>query len=99
MTNTTPDPDRAQPRRFWLIRRQEDSGTRGSGTVAEGAVWTTGQVTLHWPGQLVVTSHWASLDDLLATHGDRTQATVEWLDGGDDHSECAEYDGGAIWVH
>ncbi|MFC9693484.1 hypothetical protein ACFTSF_33350 [Kribbella sp. NPDC056951] len=96
--NADLDPDRVVPRRFWLVRRQARSGA--DGIVAEGTLWSTGLVALHWPGRPPTTALWASLDELLST--DRRIA-VEWLDASNDwrceHIECVEYDGGAIWIH
>ncbi|GAA1680309.1 hypothetical protein GCM10009745_25390 [Kribbella yunnanensis] len=92
------DPDRVAPRRFWLVRRRAGSGT--GGIVAEGTLWSSGRIAVHWPGRPPATSSWVSLDDLLAR--DRS-TTVEWLDASNDwrceHIECVEYDGGAIWIH
>lgn len=96
---------RTLPRRFWLVRHQDVSGVSGTGIVAEGIVWSSGQVALHWPGLPTCTSTWAALDDLLAVHGHGGWTTVEWIDNGTgpgagcEHSECVEYDKGAIWVH
>ncbi|MFK4085560.1 hypothetical protein ACI2LF_15710 [Kribbella sp. NPDC020789] len=93
MSNST-----APPRRFWLVQRE-------AGIVAEGIVWSSGQVAVHWPGQPLATSQWASLEGLLAVHGSGERATIEWIDRADiwpcerDHTECVEYDNGAIWVH
>ncbi|TDO46656.1 hypothetical protein EV643_11039 [Kribbella sp. VKM Ac-2527] len=75
-----------------------------TGIVAEGTVWSSGQVALYWPGQPVATSLWASVDDLLAVHGHGGWTSVEWIDKGNDWhihdtAECVEYDNGAIWVH
>ncbi|TDD46992.1 hypothetical protein E1263_35450 [Kribbella antibiotica] len=92
------DSERMAPRRFWLIRR----GTRSDadGIVAEGTLWSSGRVALHWPGQPPATTLWGSLDDLLVVHG---RDAVAWLDDSDDwrceHVECVEYDAGAIWIH
>jgi hypothetical protein len=98
------DPDRMPPRRFWLVRHRNGSHVSGTGIVAEGTVWSSGQVALHWPGQPVATSQWASLDDLLAVHGHGGWTSVEWIDTGNDWhihdtAECVEYDNGAIWLH
>jgi hypothetical protein len=98
-------PDRMPPRRFWLVRHDEVAGVGGRGIVAEGSVWSSGQVALHWPGRPLATSVWASLDELLAVHGYDGWTMVEWIDNGDDrhclheYAECVEYDGGAIWIH
>ncbi|WP_405058462.1 hypothetical protein OG474_37825 [Kribbella sp. NBC_01505] len=84
----------APPRRFWLVQDE-------AGIVAEGILWSSGQVAVHWPGRPVGTSQWTSITDLLAVHAHE----VEWIDTGRGrrrecaHAECVEYDNGAIWVH
>lgn len=94
-------PDRTPPRRFWLLRHHDVYGVGESKIVAEGTVWSSGQVALHWPGQPMATSLWASLDDLLAEHGHDDRATIEWIDDGchSERAECVEYYDGAIWIH
>jgi hypothetical protein len=56
------------------------SGISGTGVVAEGAVWSSGAVALHWPGRPRATSVWASLDDLRSAHGDEGATEVRFLD-------------------
>lgn len=68
------------PRRFHLVRRKDPSGVSGTGVVAEGAVWSSGAVALHWPGHPRATSVWGSLEDLVAAHGHNGSTVVEWLD-------------------
>lgn len=84
MSTELPDRDRAAPRRFWLVRHHDVSGISGTGIVAEGSLWSSGQVALHWPGQPTCTSTWASLADLLHVHGHGGWTTVEWIDNGND---------------
>jgi hypothetical protein len=95
--------DRTPPRRFWLVRHHDVSGVTGPGIVAEGTLWSSGAVALHWPGHPRSTSQWGSLAELLAAHGHGGWTTVEWIDNGNDwrseHADCVEYDHGAIWVH
>ena len=74
MDTTTP------PRRFHLVRHRDVSGVSGTGIVAEGAVWSSGWVALHWPGHPRATSVWASLDDLVIAHGHAGATEVRFLD-------------------
>ncbi|TDD62379.1 hypothetical protein E1263_04280 [Kribbella antibiotica] len=86
------DPEWTLPRRFWLIQRYGDQ------PVAEGVVWSGGQVTLHRPACSGWSGLWASLDRMLACQGDTV--AVAWVDDGDDiHRECVEYYDGAVWIH
>jgi hypothetical protein len=101
--------DRTPPRRFWLVRHHDVSGVSGTGIVAEGTLWSSGQVAVHWPGRPQCTSNWGSLDELLAVHGHGGWTTVEWIDKGNDwrneRAECdeglppVEYVNGAIYLH
>lgn len=69
------------PRTFHLIRHTDVSGISGTGVVAEGALWSSGKVALHWPGYPSSTAVWSGLDELLAAHGHDGETTIEWLDG------------------
>ncbi|GAB3935667.1 hypothetical protein GCM10029976_046240 [Kribbella albertanoniae] len=68
------------PRRFHLVRHRDVSGVSGTGIVAEGAIWSSGAVALHWPGRPRATSVWASLDDLRIVHGHEGATEVRFLD-------------------
>lgn len=58
-------------RTFYLERKQDMSGVSGTGRVAEGVVFSTGTVALHWcvSDKPQCTSLWESLADLEAVHG------------------------------
>jgi hypothetical protein len=68
------------PSRFHLVRHRDLSGVSGTGVVAEGVVWSSGAVALHWPGRPRATSIWSSVDDLLAVHGHGGATKVQWID-------------------
>lgn len=72
---------RTPPRRFHLYRRADPTGLSGTGIVAEGTLWSSGAVALHWPGNPRSTSVWAGLDALLAAHGHDGLTEVRWIDG------------------
>ena len=71
------------PRRFHLFRKVDVSGVSGTGVVAEGAVWSSGAVALHWPGHPRATSVWASIHDVMEAHGHEDATEVRWLDDGE----------------
>lgn len=77
------------PRRFQLLRNEDISGVSGTGVVAEGAVWSSGAVALHWPGYPQATSVWASIYDLIAAHGHDGATEVVWIDEGPSVSPAA----------
>jgi len=90
------------PRRFLVVRRRDMPAVDGTRVVAEGALWSSGEVSVHWPGLPAATSRWASLNDLLTVHESDKSIAVEWIDDSSDwpsnHSECVEYYDGAIWI-
>lgn len=57
------------PRPFVLRRAVDHTGVSGTGTVAEGALFTDGTAVIRWRGRHASTVVWASLDDALAVHG------------------------------
>lgn len=68
------------PRRFQLVRHVDHSGVSGTGIVAEGAVWSSGAVALHWPGHPRATSVWSSIDDVRIAHGHGGDTSIKFLD-------------------
>ena len=68
------------PSRFHLVRHRDVSGISGTGVVAEGVVWSSGAVALHWPGSPQATSIWSGIDSLLAVHGHDGATQVRWID-------------------
>lgn len=71
----------APPRRFWLRRHTDPSGVSGTGYIAQGSLWTSGAVALHWPGDPVTsTIVYDSLADLVHCHGHNGETVVEWID-------------------
>jgi len=68
------------PRRFHLVRRREVPGVSDPGVVAEGALWSSGALSLHWPACPNPTSAWAGFSDLLAARENGSQVEVQWID-------------------
>lgn len=72
--------DAVRMRRFMLYRRNDPGGVSGTGNVAEGIVFSGGEVVLHWlraPGGINL---YRSLGDLLDVHGHQGQTRVSFLD-------------------
>lgn len=70
-----------EPRLFHLVRHADVSGVSGTGTVAEGVLWSDGAVSLRWRGQWPATSAWeGGLEAVLAVHGHSGATEVRWLD-------------------
>jgi hypothetical protein len=70
-----------RPRLFHLIRDEDHTGVSGTGIVAEGAMFSTGPVTLHWisNGHSSTALH-DSLENLIAIHGHGDKTRVVFLD-------------------
>jgi hypothetical protein len=69
-----------KPHTFELIRHADISGVSGTGTVAEGCVFTDGSVALRWRGRNPSTAVWPDLDSIIAVHGHSGSTVVRWLD-------------------
>jgi hypothetical protein len=67
-------------RRFLLLRVEDVSGVSGTGTVAEGVVFSSGSAVLSWRSQIRSMTVYDSIDDLLAIHGHEGRSRIEWLD-------------------
>jgi hypothetical protein len=83
------DSARILPRRFHLLRHDDVSEVSGTGVVAEGVLWSSGAVALHWPGYPSATSVWAEIYSLIAAHGHGGATEVVWLDDGPEFSVAA----------
>lgn len=70
----------SRARRFVLKRSNDVSGVSGTGVVAEGCVWSTGQATLCWLSHLNTVATYHSIDVLLEIHGHNGATVVEFID-------------------
>ncbi|HEU4946624.1 MAG TPA: hypothetical protein VFT31_05675 [Kribbella sp.] len=69
-----------KPQVFELVRYADVSGVSGTGTVAEGCVFTDGSVALRWHGENPSTAVWPDLESIIAVHGHCGSTVVRWLD-------------------
>lgn len=72
-----------RPRRFRLRRYRDISGVSGTGHPAEGVLFSTGAVALHWTGKHPCTAIWPDIDSVIAVHGHGGATVVEWIDDED----------------
>lgn len=69
-------------RRFHLVRSEDVSGVSGTGIVAEGIQFSTGDVCVVFTTRGVAAVNvFKSLPDMKDIHGHEGKTTVEWLDG------------------
>jgi hypothetical protein len=67
--------------RLFVLERTEDvSGVSGTGTVADGVLWPTGQVCVCWRGPRSSIAVWQTLDDAIAIHGHDGKTKAVFLD-------------------
>ncbi len=72
--------ERWVPRRFRLVRHEDETGTSGIGVVVEGVQFTDGTVVLRWLTNTTSIAIYASIDDVIAIHGHGGKTVVVWLD-------------------
>jgi hypothetical protein len=78
---------RPAPRRFYLWRDRDFTGVSGTGTVAEGVLFSDGTVVLVWtvfsPSVVVRTPRVEGQDvmaEVVRIHGHDGWTRVEWID-------------------
>ena len=67
-------------RRFRLVRVEDVSGVSGTGSVAEGVVFSVGTAALSWCSPVRSVTLYHSVDDLIKIHGHEGRTRIEWLD-------------------
>lgn len=73
------------PRLFYLIRDRDVVGVSGTGCVADGVVWQSGKVSMHWRGQHGSITVYDNLDSAIAVHCHGSASRIvfpDWLEGG-----------------
>ena len=67
-------------RRFYLVRKEDVSGTSGVGVVAEGVEFASGWVALTWKTELSSLAFYHSIATVEAIHGHDGKTSVQWHD-------------------
>lgn len=65
---------------FLLIRTEDISGTSGTGTVAEGVVFTDGVAVLRWLTAGGSTAIYDSIESIERIHGHDGRTKIRWLE-------------------
>lgn len=68
------------PRRFILIRDEDETGISGTGLVAFGVVFPDGVTVTRWNSDVAQTCVWQSFDEVDAVHGHGGRTRIEWVD-------------------
>ena len=73
--------------KFWLKRHKDLSGVSGTGTVAEGVVFSNGEAVVHWLSKLSSICVYGSLEDVKLIHGHDGLTDIE-IESDDTDPEC-----------
>jgi len=66
---------------FYLVRIEDETGVSGTGIVAEGVQWTSGEISVRWLGDYPCVHFWpGGIDHLKRIHGHRGKTKVVWAD-------------------
>jgi hypothetical protein len=68
------------PRRFKLVRNVDASGISGTGVVAEGVCFSSGEVALKWMTPVWSCVFYLSMTAVEQIHGHNGNTVVEWMD-------------------
>ena len=69
------------PKRFQLVRNEDESGVSGTGVVAHGVAFECGKAVLCWAVSGHSVGVYDSVDVLLSIHGHGGRTVLEWVDG------------------
>jgi len=67
-------------RRFHLHRVSDETGTSGTGIVAEGCVFTDSHVAIRWMSTTPSWNIYVSMDDMIKVSGHSGKTKVIWKD-------------------
>ena len=73
------DPEN-HPRRWYLYRKQDETGISGCGVVAYGMQFPDGVVTYRWNTSPRTTQFANSIHDVQHIHGHEGKTEVRWID-------------------
>lgn len=73
-------PHKGQPRRFMLVRVEDETGVSGTGVVAWGLEFPDGHAVTRWNSKIAQTCAWDSIADVVAVHGHDGKTRIRWLD-------------------
>lgn len=67
-------------RRFYLYRKEDETGVSGTGTIAEGVEFSDGSCAMRWRTATSSTAIYKDIVDLIYIHGHGGKTEVRWLD-------------------
>jgi hypothetical protein len=63
-----------------LNRKEDPTGTSGTGVVAEGVMFSGGKVALHWFSHYGAVNVYDSIEVVRVLHGHNKATEIQWLD-------------------
>ncbi len=67
-------------KRFHFDRVEDASGVSGTGVVAEGCLFETGEAVVHWLGKYGSINIYHSIDDVIKVHGHEGRTKIVFDD-------------------
>lgn len=67
-------------RRFVLNRMEDETGTSGTGVVAEGILFSSGKIALTWFSHYGAVNVYDSIQVVEHLHGHGGKTLIEWID-------------------
>lgn len=68
------------PRRFKLVRDEDETGISGLGVVAFGVRFSDDVTVTRWNSDVAQTCVWQSFAEVDAVHGHGGRTRIEWVD-------------------
>lgn len=68
------------PRRFRLVRDEDETGISGTGVVAFGVRFHDDVTVTRWNSDVAQTCVWQSFAEVDAVHGHGGRTRIEWID-------------------
>jgi hypothetical protein len=70
----------SRPRRFVLMRAEDETGISGTGRIADGVEFQDGVAVIRWNTETASTAIYGSIEDIVTIHGHGGKTTVHWID-------------------
>lgn len=67
-------------RRFYLNRKEDETGVSGTGYVAAGVQFDNGQCVMTWLTETSSIAIYRNIEDVIHIHGHQGRTVVEWVD-------------------
>jgi len=77
-------------KRFRVQRTKDISGVSGTGYVAEGVMFRSGQCAVSWRSNHSSVNIYQSLEDVIFVHGHSGSTEIEFVDNEDDPERCLQ---------